>query len=224
MQSSRKHTEKKLKKDSQLKIIDKIERLMRDRNVSQMDIHKAAGIPQSKLSVGLNRYGTTNFSIDNICAIADYFGVSVDYLLGRKKNTTSDVPLNEELCKELMCLIESGTIRAIDVDVNEDTYQPYFGPDDDYPYPYEYVNKKSRYKMLYFSNYASLPASEELPEPEMDEVMFDCQTQGNDNPKGREINEFIEFYLKFYDLLQHNNLSKEMYETAIQDRLSAMKY
>lgn len=212
-----------MKKDSQIAIIGTIEKLMSQKNLIAADLVRNTDIPQSKISKGLDRNGSVNFSIENICVLADYFGVSVDYLLGRNNEPSKDPVSNEDICRYLMKLVESGNVRCVEMEVEEDTYQPYFGPDQ-FAYPYEYEKKINKYRMFYFSDYAAIPSQEELSEIELDEVNYDLSTGGNDSEKGREINAFIDYYLKFLDLYKKNDLPRELFETAIEDRLKQMKY
>lgn len=55
--------------------------LRRERNVSQVDFGKALGIPRSTIS-GYESEGKEP-DYDTLSKMADYFGVSADYLLGR---------------------------------------------------------------------------------------------------------------------------------------------
>lgn len=58
------------------------EKLMKDRGVTPYRVHKETGVAQSTLSDWKN--GKCRPKIDKIRAIADYFGVTVDYLLGNE--------------------------------------------------------------------------------------------------------------------------------------------
>ena len=58
------------------------EKLMKDRGVTPYRVHKETGVAQSTLSDWKN--GKCRPKIDKIQKIADYFGVSVDYLLGNE--------------------------------------------------------------------------------------------------------------------------------------------
>lgn len=57
------------------------ERLLQERHVTAYAISKATGISNSMLSH--YRHGNSIPSAENLKKIADYFGVSTDYLLGR---------------------------------------------------------------------------------------------------------------------------------------------
>lgn len=215
--------EVKLKKESQMTIIGNIEKLMDAQKIKPTKLAKETKIPQSTISKGLSRSGGTNFSIENICKIAEYFEVSVDFLLGRNK-AKSDSVSNKEICRQMMRLIESGAVTVIERDVEEDAYLPIEYPVYENMYPYEYKRIKSKYKMFYFSNYDQLPDPECLDDVEKDEITDDCLIYGTENKKGKELNSFLDYYLKFLDLYKKNDLPRDMFDTAIEDRLSQMKY
>lgn len=59
------------------------ERLLQSRNVTAYQVSKATGISQSTLSDWKN--GRSVPKMDKMQKIADYFGVTVDYLLGAEK-------------------------------------------------------------------------------------------------------------------------------------------
>ena len=66
-----------------------LKRLRNDAGLSQQAMADSIGCTQSALSMWEN--GTRVPSVDAVCRIADYFGISVDTLLGR------DIPARAEL-------------------------------------------------------------------------------------------------------------------------------
>lgn len=75
--------------------------LLKEKGVTPYQVHKATGVAQSSLSDWKNGKSTPKY--DKMVLIAKYFGVSVDYLLGKtytKKEPTvktDDDELNEYL-------------------------------------------------------------------------------------------------------------------------------
>lgn len=122
-------------------LIEHIEALMRERNISQADIIRGTGIPQPQMSKALNRTKGNRFTFEQTIAIADFFDVSIDYLVGRKLDQPSSEKLsNKEICKILMQLIESGVIDYIDQTIEEDKYLAVNYPTNGYPYEYKKEN------------------------------------------------------------------------------------
>ena len=64
-----------------LKIAERIKDLRASGNLTQKQIAEAIGV--SPVSVQRFEYGTVRPSIDTLIALADFFNVSIDYLVGR---------------------------------------------------------------------------------------------------------------------------------------------
>ena len=65
----------------QIKVIERIRDLMSAEKITQYALAKKLGISQSTICNWLN--GKKEPCIESLWAIADYFDVSVDYLIGR---------------------------------------------------------------------------------------------------------------------------------------------
>lgn len=75
--------------------------LLKKHNVTRYQVSKATGVPQSSLSDWSK--GKSKPKYDNMKKIADYFGVSVDYLLGneeKEKPATGEGNGLEDLLKD----------------------------------------------------------------------------------------------------------------------------
>lgn len=67
----------------QILFIDRLKELLRDFGLSQYALAKRLGINQSTICNWLN--GKKEPSIESLWKLADYFDVSIDYLVGRKE-------------------------------------------------------------------------------------------------------------------------------------------
>lgn len=76
---------------------DIFERLLKERGVSVADVCRATGIRQSTMSNWKNR--RNRLSAKNAELVADYFGISVDELMGRPKPFVIQRPNYEALEK-----------------------------------------------------------------------------------------------------------------------------
>ena len=56
---------------------------------------------------------------------------------------------------------------------------------------------------------------EGLDEFSLDELGQDFLINGNYNQKSKEINDFLTYFFKLYDLYKHNNLEREIFEQPI---------
>lgn len=82
-----------------------IKKLRQERGIKQEDLGLAVGV--SKQSVSNWENGNIVPSIDLLIRLADYFGVSTDFLLGRAGRSTLDVEgLNGQQITHLQLLIE----------------------------------------------------------------------------------------------------------------------
>lgn len=87
--------------------MNRIKELRKEKNITQVRLAKSLNIAQPTLS----GYETGNFQPDNetLLKIADFFGVTIDYLLGREENKN---PTNVYDVDGLVYYEEIGTICA----------------------------------------------------------------------------------------------------------------
>ena len=88
------------------------EQLLQKFNVTTADVCKATGIGQSTMSNWKNRRNL--ISGKNAQLIADYFGISVDYLMtGKEKDGGETYYLNEETTKMAQSIFENKDLRML---------------------------------------------------------------------------------------------------------------
>lgn len=202
-------------------LITNIEMLMRKQGINQARLIEATGIAQSQMSKGLNRNNKGQLTFEQIWKIADYFKVSIDFLVGRKPDVAETDPIPAaSVCRQLMQLVESDMVSYREIEVEEDMYTEEYSPDPG-DYPYKWSKGKNKYTAFYFSNYIN-PDTTGLPEPMLDELQYDFGTSGNTNSTNEEINSFIAYFFKLFDLLKKNDLPRDIFDTAISDRLKSM--
>ena len=203
-------------------LITNIEMLMRKQGINQARLIEATGIAQSQMSKGLNRNNKGQLTFEQIWKIADYFKVSIDFLVGRKPESTETESLPATaVCRQLMQLVESEMVSYKEIEVEEDMYTEEYSPDPS-DYPYKWSKGINKYTAFYFSNYIN-PDTTGFPEPMLDELQYDFGTGGNSNHTNEEINSFLAYFFKFYDLLKKNDLPRDIFDTAISDRLKTME-
>ncbi len=76
-------SEEKIFNMNNIIIADNLRQLMKENQINQMKLSKDIGVTQSAVSNWLN--GNKEPSINSLWLLADYFDVSVDYLIGRKE-------------------------------------------------------------------------------------------------------------------------------------------
>lgn len=207
------------------KIIENVKQLLLNKNWKAIKLCEITGIPQPQMSKVLN--GKAQFTFDQIISVAEAFNVSIDFLVGRYELSDSvSIPTNREIFEFISSLLENNVLRSIDIDVEEECYVPYEGFEE-YHYPYEYKKLHNQYKSFYFSNYfpvLSLEEFEKLDPYEQEEYKYDIETNGNDNTRNMELNDYLSYYEKLYDIKKNANMDENIYNTAIHDRLDKLKY
>ena len=66
-----------------IKVIERLTSLMNEERISQAELARSVGISQSAVCNWLN--GKKEPRIDSLGRLADFFDVSVDYIIGRKE-------------------------------------------------------------------------------------------------------------------------------------------
>ncbi len=201
-------------------LLNNIDMLMRNANINQATLIRETGISQPQMSKALNHAHKNQFTFEQIWKIADYFKVSIDFLVGRKPEKSDTQPLsNKDICKILMQLIESEVINCAELPIEESMYLKINYPTDGYPYGYQ--KGENTYCMFYFSNYLN-PDTTGWAEEQIDDLGYDFSIGGNEVKKSVEINEFLAYYFKLYDVYKRNDLPREIFDQAISDRLDKL--
>ena len=128
-------------------LIQNIKELMKKNNISQSiladAVSETVSLAQARVSNCLNDKKSDNFTVEQIVAIADYFNVSVDSLIGIKsrQKSFSEITL-KDVCKIINIIANMKGIKFIDIQNNE--------------YIDSSINSilyhKNNYKAIYFSN------------------------------------------------------------------------
>lgn len=88
------------------------EQLLQQFNVTAYKVAKETGITQSTLSDW--KYGKSTPKSENMKKIADYFGISIDYLMtGEEKEGGEKYYLNDETAKMAQKIFENKELRML---------------------------------------------------------------------------------------------------------------
>lgn len=93
----------------QLRLFD----LMAEGKVTQQQLAQATGISQGNISDWKN--GRSSPKLDALTKIADYFEVSVDYLIGHEKKpaTSSSEPSEKDILYRAFCAADQGVQQSV---------------------------------------------------------------------------------------------------------------
>lgn len=87
-----------------------IRNLLDEKHISQKQLAAEIGMSQPNMNKRLSLSNDSHyFTLEQVWAIADFFNVSVDYLLGRKVESAAGTP--EDICRFIVALYESGQIE-----------------------------------------------------------------------------------------------------------------
>ena len=191
--------------------------LLRDSGTTQQQLADALGMSQSNVSKALSEKDKKCFTVEQIFGIADFFGVSIDWLLGfetAQKMATGPRAIAAFVAR----LLESGTVKSAPVTIEEEVYQVVYNshgfPDS------EHEKREVTYNALYFPNYW-YPNDTAKDDYELDELvqeMFQC---GNEN-RNPPLNTFLEKYLAILPLYRKQQLSEEPYRVVLKDYLEQL--
>ena len=95
--------------------------------------------------------------------------------------------------------------------------------DDNYEIPVKNIEMLMQNKNMIPADLIRETGIEGLDEFSLDELGQDFLINGNYNQKSKEINDFLTYFFKLYDLYKHNNLEREIFEQAISDRLDKLE-
>ena len=96
-------------------------------------------------------------------------------------------------------------------------------PDDNYEILVKNIEMLMQNKNMIPADLIRETGIEGLDEFSLDELGQDFLINGNYNQKSKEINDFLTYFFKLYDLYKHNNLEREIFEQAISDRLDKLE-
>ena len=191
--------------------------LLRNNHVTQQQLADAIGSIQSNVSKALSLKDKKCFTVEQIFAIADYFGVSIDWLVGyetARKKTVSQKAIAAFVAE----LLENGTMKSAAVTIEEEVYTSVINshgfPDS------ESEKKKVVYNSLFFPDYW-YPSDRAHDEVSMDEFALEMFQDGNET-KNFPLNEFLGKYLSILALYKKGQLSEEPYRIVLKDYLAQL--
>ena len=181
--------------------------LMEQHGTKQEDLADYLNMSQSNVSKALSLKDKKCFTLEQTCNIADYFKVSVDWLVG--KRTAYTAANNREIAEMLVTLIESGAVSFDEISRTERVCPPDSPYESSDPHDVEI-----QYPALFFRNYWT---------PDGDDIdgsqQFELQAFGN-STNNYEINEFLRKFIQIYTVFKRGELFEETYRAVVQDYLS----
>ncbi len=193
-------------------LIQNINELMRNSNMTQVQLAKILGMSQSNVSKALSMKDKKSFTLDQVVGIAKHFNVSVDSLLGHQSTTLN--PENKaDIARFIAALLSSRTAKYKLIDVEEEVF---VGSYDNQAgiYSYEPTKKVNEYPAIYFSNYYELPK----PKHEFDDdayLEYDIARESGNEAKNFGLNVFLERFIKILEIFKVDDLDKETFDNIV---------
>lgn len=172
-------------------LMNNIKKIMKDNDITQGKLAEIAHMQQSAISKCLS--GGRDFSIEQIVEIAQYFELSVDFLLGIQPQNTdkkNDLLTQRDVCKMINKISNLPGVRFWDV-TQEQLEESFSGKP---------CRRENKYKALYF-----------------DRILQDFPIARSD--ENLNINNFINKMLSLISLKQQDTLSQEDYNYLIEKHI-----
>ncbi len=193
-----------------------IKSLMKNSDIHQQELADAIGMSQPNISKALNENDKKCFTVEQIFSIADYFGVSIDQLVGH--NAAKKASQGQRAVGEFIAgLLADGTAKMTEVEIQEEVFNPIY---DSNGFRKSRLFPKIKYPALYFSNYWN-PRDLAKDDDELKDLFDEAEQVGNEN-QNAALNSFLEKYVKILKLYKDNQLPEEAYQIVLRDYLSKL--
>ena len=192
-----------------------IKALMANNKMTQQQLADAIQMSQSNISKSLSEGAKKSFTVEQVYAIAEYFGVSVDWLLGYKTNRSVSIDLRS-LGEILAKLLLKGDAKCQKISVEETVYA---FTDDGYGPEAEPKKQNIEYSSIYFPSY--MYAKENSTFDEWTEFDMTARVLGNES-RFFPLNNFLNKYLQILKIYKSGDLSEESYQVLLKDFLNQL--
>lgn len=195
-----------------------IKTLMKDKNITQEKLANALGMIQSNVSKALNENDSKCFTVMQIFKIAEYFDVSIDWLVGKEKKSSFDIS-NKSIAFVISELLKNDKITFFEHEATEYAFVPDYD-ESDFLNSYKQEKIKSKYYAFYFHNYWQLPNNaNDIEEYEYHE---ECSQIGNDTNYNK-LNEFIKVFIELKKSYDAKAFSKEAFDSIVLSLINGMQ-
>lgn len=195
-----------------------ISTLMKNEGVKQQELADIIGMSQSNISKALSLKEKKCFTVEQIFSIADYFGVSIDWLLGFEA-AQKKAEGQRAIGAFVAGLLKNGIAKHIPVTVEEKVFETVR---DQHGYPESKQETRSiTYPAIYFPNYWN-PNECDGSEEEREIAFIEASQVGNKTPNVT-LNRFINQYLDILRAYKDHQLSDNSFMTVLEEYLSRLR-
>ena len=190
--------------------------LIQNQHITQQKLAEITGMTQANVSKALNPHENKHFTLEHIYRISQYFGISIDKLVGNTAPEQAEVNPRTafEFIIKFMC---AKKIRTAEMVVKETIYEHEEGKE-------EYTPKETEitYPVFYFPDYEQLSDYFLSPsdEPAFDLHMQFCST-GNQTSYFR-LNEVLKKIIPLTQMYLKDDIPEEAFQMIVDGYLNAL--
>ena len=196
---------------------ENINSLMKAKNLTQQQLANEIGMSQANLSKALNPNEKKYFTVEQLYRISQYFGVSIDELIGNKASNRMYLS-PRYIFTFLSKLLENHSVKFLPVEVEEEVYYPFRSEDG---WDCDIHREKHKYPAIYFPDYSD-PAYIADTEDEYDELRSEFYQCGNDS-RFVEMNETLKKLINVYTLYSKQSIPKDAFEMILKGYIEELK-
>lgn len=190
-------------------LIRNISALLENKKVSQKKLGEILGMSQPNISKDLSPNDKKCFTLEQVVNIANYFGVSVDSLVGNDVSVSAKHS-PRSIAKFLSDVLLSGDAKSKDLKITE------WVSEVDYDYNEYHSKQEDReitYPAIYFPDYW---------QPQTDDESAEACQIGNDTAM-QAVNMFLRSYLQILKTYRQGMLTQDVYENVVANLLSNLQ-
>ena len=173
------------------------------------------GMSQPNFNHALHNTGGKRFTIEQIYDITRNFDVSIDWLMGNQNNNSISIS-PRSAARFIINALSSGAAKLTSLAVSETVYSA----EEDHA-PREVYRTPVKYWAVYFPSYRN-PEENAVDEEDLREKLLKAKVSGNQTPF-LALNNFLEKYLNFCDMLQSGHLDEEDFQTLVKKHLEKIQ-
>lgn len=151
-----------------------IRMLIENNDITQQQLAKIAGMTQANVSKSLNPNEKKHFTLEQVYRIAQYFGVSIDSLVGNPAEKSAGTSPRDAFLF-ITKFLSAGRLRTAELTVKETKYEQDYGSNGEYK-PQEF---EDTYPVFFFPDYHRFSDYRLSEQDEVDLHMEFC-AYGND--------------------------------------------
>lgn len=194
---------------------ENIRKLLDDKGVTQAELAEITGMSQPNVSKALNPKDKKCFTVDQLFAIAQHFGVSLDELTGNKvAEQASTSP--RAVFAFITALYKHRLIRFKEITDQETVYEEQYNS---HGYPeYRRVEKELKYLSFFFPNYMD-PWEYSVSDDDYFTTDAEFSICGNDS-KFINLNLFLKDFLPIIKLHRNGQVAEKPFQMILDDYLA----